>query len=114
MAINQNPVGYLTKLLQVFINDKNAIGKQTLSINGAAQSLTPTNGATYARFQVESSNTTDAIRYWEDGSIPTASVGFFQGNGFVMELTTAENIKNFKLIQGTGGGTTSISVTYYK
>jgi len=114
MAITQNPVGYLTKLLQAFINDRNAIGKQTLTVTTNAQSLTPTSGATYARLQVESTNTTDAIRYYEEGSAPTASAGWVQANGFVMELTTAENIKNFKVIKGTGGGTTVLNITYYK
>jgi hypothetical protein len=114
MSINQNPVGYLTKLLQVFINDKNAIGKQTLTISGTSQSLTPPTGATYARFQVESTNTIDAIRYYEDGSTPTSTLGWVQGNTFVMELTTSENIRNFKVIAGAGGGTTILNITYYK
>ena len=114
MAINQTSVGYLTKLLQVFINEKNAIGFQVLTVSTTAQSLTPTSGSTYARFQVESTNSTDAIRYREDGTAPTSTVGFFQGNTFVMEITSAENIKNFKVIQGAGLGTTTLNITYYK
>ena len=113
MAINQNTVGYLTKLLQVLTNDVNAIGNETLVVDTIALSLTPTSGANKALIQVQSTVTTTAIRYWENGTVPTSSTGFSQGNGAVIELTTAENIKNFKIIKETAG-TTQIVVTYYK
>ncbi len=114
MAINQNSVGYLKEILKVLSNDKNAIGNQTLVITTSAQSLTPTLGAISAEIQIESTNTIDAVRYWMDGTIPTGSIGIIQSAGAYVELTTAENIKNFKIIAGTGGGTTQINVTYFK
>ena len=113
MAINQNPVGYLTKLLQVFINDVNAIGEQTIVASGTAQSLTPTAGATKALIQVESAVATATIRYWESGTVPTSTVGFQQLNGAHIEITTAENIRNFKFIQGVAGAI-QLNITYYK
>ena len=113
MAIIQNPVGYLTKLLQVFINDVNAIGNQTIVASGTAQSLTPTTGATKALIQVESAVATASIRYWEDGTAPTSSVGMLHLNGSVIELTTAENIRNFKFIQSVAGSI-QLNITFYK
>lgn len=113
MAILQTEVGYLTKILQALTNEKNAIGKQTLTVTGTAQGLTLPIGAVSAIFQVESDILDFAIRYWEDGTTPTSTVGFFQGNTAVVELTTAENLRNFKVIQGTLG-TTQLNITFYK
>lgn len=113
MAILQTEVGYLTKILQALTNEKNAINKQTLVVTNIAQGLTVPAGAISALIQVESTIADFAIRYWEDGSIPTSTVGFFQGNTAVFELTTAENLRNFKVIQGTAG-TTQLNITYYK
>jgi len=113
MAITQTAVGYLTKILQVLDNEKNAIGKQTIVASGTAQSLTPTSGARSAIIQVESAVATASIRYWEDGSVPTSAVGMLHLNGSVIELTTAENIKNFKFIQSVAGAI-QLNITYYK
>jgi len=113
MSIIQTEVGYLTKILQALTNEKNAISKQTLTVTTAAQGLTIPSEAKSALIQVESTVTDYAIRYWEDGSIPTSSVGWFQGSTAVFEITTSENLRNFKVIQGTSG-TTQLNITYYK
>jgi hypothetical protein len=113
MAIIQNAVGYLKEILKVLINERNAIGNQTVSATGSAQSLTPTSEANRALIQFESAVTTATIRYWEDGSTPTSTVGFYQSNGAIIELTTAENIRKFKFIQGAAGAI-QLNITYYK
>ncbi len=113
MSIPQTAVGYLTKILQALITERNASGNQTIVASGTAQSLTPTSGANRALIQFESAITTATVRYWEDGSVPTSTVGFYQGNGAVIELTTAENIRNFKFIQGIIGAI-QLNITYYK
>ena len=113
MTYIQTSVGFLAKILQALTNSKSAIGKQTLTISGTAQSLTPTSEATSALIQFESAVTTATARYWEDGSVPTSSVGFYQGPGAVIELTSAENIRNFKVIQGVAGAI-QLNITYSK
>jgi hypothetical protein len=113
MSITQTAVGYLTKILQALTNEVNDIGNQTIVATGTAQALTPTSGAVKAIVQVESAVTTATIRYWGDGSIPTSTVGMYQSNGAVIELTTAENIRNFRFIQGAAGAI-QLNVTYSK
>lgn len=110
----QTSVGILKKIFQVLSNDKNSIGHEVLTVTtGSLGFASIPAGATQAIFQVESNISDYAIRYWEDGSAPTSSVGFFQGNNAVVELTTAENIKNFRVIQGSAG-TTKLNISYYK
>ncbi len=112
MAITQTAVGYLTKILQVLSNEPNAIGHETLTVDSTAVALTPPAGANRALIQVQSTTAVTAIRYWEDGTAPTSSTGFSQGNLALIELLTAENIRNFKAIEETNG-TTSLVITYY-
>jgi hypothetical protein len=106
---------YLEKLVRQGNNSPVCIGKETFTVTTGALGLAniPTE-ATHVEIQVESTNTTDAIRYWYDGSNPTASVGMVQGNGAYIELTNAENIRKLKVIKGTGGGTTQMNVLYFK
>ncbi len=104
---------YLEKLVRQGNNSYTCIGHETLVITGTAQSLVGNVNATNAIIQVQSTVSTTAIRYWEDGTVPTSSTGFSQGNGAVMELSNQQNIVNFKAIKETAG-TTQIVVHYYK
>jgi hypothetical protein len=113
MAQTQTAVGYLVKIWQALINEKNAIGKETLVVDTPAASLTIPSGATSAIIQIQSTVATTAVRYWEDGSVPTSTVGMSQGHGAVIEITTAENLRNFKIIKETAG-ITQLNITYYK
>jgi len=112
MARPETEVALLKDVLKVLINDKNAIGNQTLTVTNTAQSLTPTANASRALIQVQSSVATTAIRYWEDGSVPAVGIGMSQGNAALIELLGSENIRNFKVIQDTGG-VTQLNITYY-
>ncbi len=113
--IPQTAVGYLTKILQVLINEKSCIGFETLVVTTGAQLLQsiPT-GANNAIVQVESTNNADAIRMRIDGIAPTSTIGMVFGNTSLIELTTAEDISRFLIIKGAGGGTSSINVIYSK
>lgn len=102
------------QILQALRNDYRAFAKQTLTVTTSVLGLTVPAGTKYCFIQVESTNTSDAIRYWLDGSSPTASLGFFRANGDAFDITEAENINNFKVIKGTGGGTTYLICQYYK
>jgi len=101
-------------ILKALINDYRACGNQTLSITSSVKSLTIPENARYAFIQVESTNTSDALRYWVDGSYPTASTGIVRGNLDCFDIVEAQNLVGFKVIAGTGGGTTHINVQYYK
>jgi hypothetical protein len=115
MARLETEVALLKDVIKVLQNEKNAIGWEVLTITTNALSLAAIpSGAVSAEFQVESTNATDAVRYRLDGGAPTSTVGIVQGNGSYIEITTSENIRNFKIIKGAGGGTTTINVTYFK
>lgn len=113
MARLETEVALLKDVIKVLQNEKNAIGNQTLTVDTSALSLTVPAGATSAVIQVQSTVATTAIRYWEDGTAPTSTVGMSQGHGAVIEITTAENLKNFKVIKETAG-TTQLNIIYYK
>jgi hypothetical protein len=113
MARLETEVALLKDIFKALINEKNAIGKETLTVGATASSLTIPTGATSAIIQVQSTVATTAIRYWEDGSTPTATIGMSQGHGAVIEITTSENLRNFKVIKETAG-TTQLNITYYK
>ena len=104
---------YLEKIARQGANSPVCIGHETLVVSGTAQSLVGNANATDAIIQIQSTVATTAVRYWEDGTAPTSSAGFSQGNGAVIELTNQQNIVNFKIIKETAG-TTSIVVSYYK
>lgn len=104
---------YLERLVRQGNNNPICIGKEILSVS-TIKSLTIPSGATYCEIRVESSNTaTPALRYWMDGSTPTASEGMPLSNLDLMDILNAQNMVNFKVIQ-TGAGTHTLSIQYYK
>jgi hypothetical protein len=83
-------------------------GNQTLSVaTGADTTLTVPTGATHALMTVDTGG--GDIRYWEDGSSPSASAGLLVPAGGAAELT---NLGNVKLRATTG--TVAINVSYRK
>jgi hypothetical protein len=111
---NQNK-SYLELLVRQGNNSPVCIGEETFTVTTGSLGLAliPTD-ATHCEMQVESTNSVDAVRYWISGTAPTASAGVVQGNGAYIEITNAENIRKFRVIQGTGLGTTQLNVTYWK
>jgi hypothetical protein len=105
----------LQKIIQLLQENSVAIGKQELTlVNGTAVGLTiPIGGAKSALIQVESTETTNpVVRFWEDGSTPTASSGMFRLNGDFLDVITAANLSQFRVI-GIAG-TTKLQITFYK
>lgn len=103
----------LRKIGQLLEDNSVAIGHQTISLGASASSLTIPDGAKSALIQIESDNTTAPVmRFWEDGTLPTTTVGMFRLNGDFLEVTTAQNLVNFRAINVTG--TTKLQITYYK
>ncbi len=50
------------------------------------------------------------IRFWLDGTAPTASLGHLVNPGDVFEIEGINNIRNFKAIKVSGIGTLSVSL----
>jgi len=83
-----------------------------LSITGTATALSATDGdgvpANGAILSVE----TAPIRYWTDGTTPTATTGHLAEVGDVVELHSRGEVRNFSAIR-TGGTSGTIMGTLY-
>lgn len=90
------------------------LGYAQLSVDGTVRNLPSIPaGAVMAMIAVESTITSGvAIRYREDGTNPTTTVGFPYVNGSYFSVDGKGNISKFKIIQA-GAGTHTISVNYY-
>lgn len=85
------------------------IAKETLTVSSTALPLAapPANGAANcAVITVE----TDQVRFWVDGSTPTASVGHLLNVGDELELRGGDELTKFRVIRVTADAT--LQVTY--
>ncbi|WP_438449395.1 hypothetical protein [Gorillibacterium sp. sgz5001074] len=91
----------------VKITGNNAKGNETLTINsGTAVGLASIpSGATQVLITTE----TEDIRYWIDGSLPTAFAGHLVVAGSMIELDTSDQLTKFKAIAVSGTATLQIS-----
>jgi len=104
----------LNKIKDLLSPNNGCVGFETLSVTSTAKSLASIPAtATSATIQVESTITTDAVRYREDGVNPTNTVGKFKSNGDEIEIISAQSLQTFRVIQGTSG-TTQLNISYYK
>lgn len=84
-------------------------GNQTLSVGTAADVLlTVPVGATHALLTVDTGG--GDIRYWEDGSSPSATAGLLIPAGAAAELT---NLATIKMRSTTGTVVTNVSYRRY-
>ena len=107
----------LDKLVTILTSDFVAFATQQITATTAVQALTVPDKARYALISVESDVTTRSIRYWENGSLPSASVGIIKTNGDTFDVTGANNLANFRFILDTLGAAstvTKINIQYYK
>lgn len=79
------------------------LGFQQLSVSNTAVGFTPPAGATYCAFEVE----TNAVRWRDDGTNPTASVGFLQAPPD--KWTYASSLTALKFIRASADATVDIS-----
>jgi hypothetical protein len=83
-------------------------GNQTLSVGtGSDTNLTVPSGATHALMTVDTGG--GNIRFWEDGSSPSATAGLLVEAGNAVEFT---NLANLKMRATTG--TVAVKVSYRK
>jgi hypothetical protein len=82
-------------------------GNQTLTISTSVVTLTVPSGATHALATVEGGD----VRFWEDGTNPTASAGLLLISGNAVEFS---NLANVKLIKATGQSDATLNISYRK
>lgn len=106
---------YLSELVRQGLNSFIAFGYEKITVGSSVVTLTPPAGAKYATITVESSVTTGVvIRCLQNLSTTvTSSVGQGLRDGSVLDITMAENLKNFQAIQAQAG-THNIYVEYFK
>lgn len=116
MNFSDLPNKIANKILDKISPNAICVGFETLTVTSTAKQLASIPAtATGAMIQFESTVVADVFRYREDGTNPTASVGKFKSHGDEIEIVSAGNLPQFKVIQGTGAtGTTQLNVTYYK
>ena len=78
-------------------------GFQVIASLTTAKSLTAPKGALIALIQAEGAD----IRWRDDGTAPTASLGMFLGNGQTLQYTG--DLQTIKLIGAAGGATLNVS-----
>lgn len=83
-------------------------GVQSIADTTSSQSLTVAGSGTHALIYCEGASSTDYVRYWQDGTAPSSSVG--------KKLKDHEEIAcaspaNFKFIRSSG--TCTLRVEYY-
>ena len=87
------------------------IGKQTgLTVAGTAVSLTVPTGAKPRAATVQVFEA--SVRFWLDGSVPTATTGHRADIGDLIQLESSAEVVNFKVIRETSTSA-SVEVTYY-
>lgn len=83
------------------------VGSQQITVN-ALKSLTVPGGARFALVQVEGGS---GVRYWDDGTVPTATVGqwMYPGSSPLLYGGNLNAIQFFPV-----SGTALLNVSYYK
>lgn len=108
---------YLNQLVTLANNGFKAFAYQALTVTGAtAQSLTIPVGTKYMECRLESSITASVpVRYLLLGgaTLPTTTTGMAINHLDVFDVTDAQNVNNFRIIEATAG-THVLHVQYYK
>tara|TARA_R110000868_G_scaffold296078_1_gene556376 strand:+ start:57 stop:404 length:348 start_codon:yes stop_codon:yes gene_type:complete len=105
---------YVARVLQANLNSFKAFSYQQLTLSNAVQNLTIPDGAKYALITVESTITTICGRYLETKQTAVAiGTGMPFSDGAVFDITDAQNLAGFQVIQ-EAAGTHKLNIQYYK
>ena len=109
----------LNSLLYHAANPGVACGNATLTLSASSQGLLQTTipiGTKYALLQLVQVGETggiDLMRYWQDGSAPTTTVGLSRGDKEAWDIYGRENIDRFRGIS-VDGGLHKVFIQYFK
>lgn len=96
----------------ILANDWRGISNQQLVVNNTVKKLTVPTNAKYALIVVESDAEGTAVRYWQDGSSPTANEGIPRADQGGLDIVEKQNLINFRIIQAQAG-THNLQVQYF-
>jgi hypothetical protein len=101
--------------MQVTIGTASPYAKEIVTVANTVTSLTSStytaNGAKEARALI--TNEAGEVRFWLDGSTPTANEGHILGVGDLTALENLDQIRGFRAIR-TGANSGILSVSYLK
>ena len=89
----------------------NGVEKLVVTTATTLQSI-PATGVRYALIEIESASSSDYIRYWCDGTLPTTAIGVKRGDGTAFDLLGPVAIAQFRVI-GVGAGAT-LNIQYFR
>ena len=106
---------YSSKLLELSKYNLTCCGYQQITVDDTAAHLTIPTNAKYAICIVESDATGVAVRFLElnDKTLPTDTTGMPRADADSFDISGAENLKNFRVIQAQSGAHL-LNVSYYK
>lgn len=81
-----------------------ASGSQTLATSGTI-TLTQTSVPGVAAIReaiIQNTDTTNNVRYWIDGTVPTTTTGFKLAAGGLVAIQGEQNIKNLRMVCDAG------------
>ena len=117
MEFGNQSKSYQSLLLRASLNGYKAFGFEQLTVGNTVVNLTIPTGAKYALIVVESTISTNCIRYLEFGGankvVNNTTIGIPVSNGSVFDITDAQNLSGFQAIQ-VGAGTHKLNIQYYK
>lgn len=100
------------QILQALRNDFKAISHEEITVDNTVKKLTVPEAAKYALITVESTASGKIIRFWLDGSAPSATSGLFKSVNEAFDITEAQNLKGFRVTQAQAG-THKLMVQYF-
>lgn len=114
MEFGNQEKSYLSRILRGSLNSFKAFSYEAITVNNTIKTLTIPSGAKYALMKFVSDATGNAANYLETGSVPVSTtVGIPISDGTVFDVTDAQNLVAFQIIQSQAG-THTLHVQYYK
>lgn len=105
-----NPDGSIN--VRIELSTITPLGFQQISNPTVATNLTPPAGATMAQIEVDSILTSGAVRWRDDGTSPTGSVGMLRVPG--QEFSYNGNLSAIQFINVSNANPSTLNVTYYQ
>lgn len=105
---------YLSLLLRNALNSFKSIGYQAIAVDSTTKALTPPADAKYALLTLESDGTGFVARCLQNtGTVISTTIGMPISNGFIGDITDAQNLIGFRITEIASHATT-LHVEYFK
>ncbi len=105
---------FLSELVRLGSNSFKSFGYESIIVDSTVKALTIPSGAKYAILSLESDGSGVVARVLQNLNFTVSStVGLGIRDGFVGDITDAENLRGFRITE-TASNTTVLKVEYFK